>query len=112
MGGADRLIVGVTEQFEMIGYVSPELYYGLIVACIIGCFFVGHAMDGVLGSLGFGVLGNMLVMTTGLFLGLFAADIVGLAVSKIEVLAAAGIVGAFGSLLVLVLLKHLFMRVE
>ena len=27
----------------MIGYVSPEVFYGLIVACIIGCLFVGHA---------------------------------------------------------------------
>lgn len=96
----------------MIGYVSPELFYGLVIACIIGCFFVGHAMDGVIGSSGFGVLGNMLVLTTGLFLGIFLADIGGLAVSKVEVMAGAGLVGAFSSLLALVLLKHLFMRIE
>ncbi len=96
----------------MIGYVPPEIFYGLIITCIIACFFVGHAMDGVIGSSGFGVLGNMLVLTTGLFLGIFLADLGGLAVSKIEVVAGAGLVGAFGSLLVLVLLKHLFMRVE
>ncbi len=96
----------------MLGYMSPELFYGLIVACIIACFFVGHAMDGVIGSLGFGVLGNMLVLTTGLFLGLFMADMIGLRVSKLEVVAGAGLIGAFGSLLLLVLLKHLFMRVE
>ncbi len=96
----------------MIGYVSPEVFYGLIVACIIGCFFVGHAMDGVIGSSGFGVLGNMLILTTGLFLGLLLADKFGLRVSNVEVLAAAGLIGAFGSLLLLVLLKHLFMRVE
>ena len=92
----------------MIGYMSPELFYGLIVACVIACFFVGHAMDGVMGSSGFGVLGNMLVLTTGLFL----ADLFGLRVSKVEVVAAAGLVGAFGSLLLLVLAKHLFMRIE
>jgi hypothetical protein len=96
----------------MIGYMSPELFYGLIVACVIGCFFVGHAMDGVLGGSGFGVLGNMLVLTTGLFLGLFVAKQAGLAVTRIEVTAGAALVGAFGSLLVLVLVKHLFMRVE
>ncbi|MCR9139586.1 MAG: hypothetical protein NXI27_26555 [Alphaproteobacteria bacterium] len=96
----------------MIGYVAPEVFYGLVIACIIGCFFVGHAMDGVIGSSGFGVLGNMLVLTTGLFLGIFLADIAGLAVSNVEVMAGAGLVGAFSSLLVLVLLKHLFMRVE
>ncbi len=96
----------------MTGYMSPELFYGLIIACVIGCFFVGHAMDGVLGSAGFGLLGNMLVLTTGLFLGLFVAKQIGLPVTRIEVTAGAAMVGAFGSLLLLVLLKHLYLRVE
>ena len=96
----------------MFGFLSPEMAYGLLIACAVICFFVGHAMDGVIGSLGFGVLGNMLVLTTGLFLGLFMADMIGLRVSKLEVVAGAGLIGAFGSLLLLVLLKHLFMRVE
>lgn len=95
-----------------MGYISPELFYGLIIACVIACFFVGHAMDGVMGSAGFGVLGNMLVLTTGLFLGLFLAEMVGLRLSSVEVLAGAGVVGAFGSLLLLVVIKHLVLRVE
>ncbi len=95
----------------MVGYMPPEVFYGLIVACVIGCFFVGHAMDGVMGSTGFGVLGNMLILITGLFIGMFVADITGLRVARPEILIGAAMVGSFGSLLVLALLKHLFMRV-
>ncbi|MEX3011407.1 hypothetical protein [Hoeflea sp. TYP-13] len=94
----------------MFGYLSPEMAYGLLIACVVICFFVGHAMDGVMGSIGFGVFGNMTILGTGLALGLFLAELVGLPLGRMEVVVGSALVGAFGSLLVLAVFKHLFLR--
>lgn len=94
----------------MFGFLSPEMTYGLLIACLVICFFVGHAMDGVMGSVGFGVFGNMVILGTGLALGLFVAELVGLPLGRTEILVGVSLVGSFGSLLLLSVAKHLFLR--
>lgn len=95
----------------MFGFLSPEMAYGLLIACVVICFFVGHAMDGVMGSIGFGVFGNMIILGTGMTLGLFLAELVGLPLGRMEILVGVSLVGAFGSLLLLSVFKHLFLRI-
>ena len=94
----------------MFVYLSPEMIYGLLIASVVICFFVGNAMDGVMGPVGFGVFGNMIILGTGIALGLFVAELSGMTLSRMEVIVGASMVGAFGSLLVLALFKHLFLR--
>ena len=94
----------------MFVYLSPEMTYGLLITCLVICFFVGHAMDGVMGPVGFGVFGNMIILGTGMALGLFIAELVGMPLNRMEIIVGSTMVGAFGSLLVLALLKHLFLR--
>ncbi|MEM6464103.1 MAG: hypothetical protein AAF724_19530 [Pseudomonadota bacterium] len=94
----------------MFGFLSPEMAYGMLIACVVICFFVGHAMDGVMGSIGFGVFGNMVILGTGLALGLLVAELVGFSLGHMEILIGASLLGAFGSLLLLSVFKHLFLR--
>ncbi|WP_419906665.1 hypothetical protein [Hoeflea sp.] len=94
----------------MFVYLSPEMTYGLLITCVVICFFVGHAMDGVMGPVGFGVFGNMIILGTGMALGLFLAELAGMPLNRMEVIIGSSMVGAFGSLMVLALFKHLFLR--
>ncbi len=96
----------------MYGTMSQEVLYGLLVACVIACFFVGHAMDGVMGQAGFGVLGNMLILLTGLFIGIFAADMLGLQMNRTEILVGTAVAGPFAALMLLVLVKLMFLRID
>ena len=94
----------------MFGYFSPEMAYGLLIACVVICFFVGHAMDGVMGPVGFGVFGNMTILGSGMALGLFLAQYMGMTLTKTEVMVGVALVGSFGSLFMLTVLKHIFLR--
>lgn len=96
----------------MSAHMSNEVLYGLLAGCVMASFFVGHAMDGVMGRAGFGVLGNMLVLITGLFIGIFAADLLNLRTTHMEVLGGAAIIGSFSALMLLAILKHCFLRVD
>jgi hypothetical protein len=94
----------------MFGYFSPEMAYGLLIACVVICFFVGHAMDGVMGPVGFGVFGNMIILGTGMAFGLFMAQYSGMTLTKTEVLVGVALFGSFGSLFTMTVLKHIFLR--
>lgn len=94
----------------MFGYFSPEMAYGLLIAAAVICFFVGHAMDGVMGPIGFGVFGNMIILGTGMALGLFLAKYIGLNLTKTEVIVFCCLIGSFGSLFMLTVMKHIFLR--
>jgi len=96
----------------MIGYMPDEFMAALLAACVMACFFVGYAMDGVMGRTGFGVLGNMLILITGLFLGVFGADLLHMNIGQVEILVGSGLVGAFVSLMTLTLLKFAFLSVD
>lgn len=68
-------------------------------------FLFGLALDGVMGSDGFGALGNMLIVTAGFFLAIFAANSYGVPLRDITWATATGLGGAFLCLAILALCK-------
>lgn len=68
-------------------------------------YIFGLALDGVMGSDGFGPLGNMVIVTAGFFLGIFAANSYGIILHDLRSATGAGLGGAFLSLGVLACCK-------
>lgn len=64
-------------------------------------YIFGMALDGVMGSDGFGPLGNMVVVTAGFFLGIFVANSYGITLRDLSLAIGAGLGGALISLGVL-----------
>lgn len=95
----------------MFTFLSPELAYALIFACVMIWFFAGHAMDSIMGTIGFGVFGNMIVMAAGQALGMILVNMAGLPMNSMQVLVASSLLGAFGALLLLAFLKQVFLRI-
>jgi len=60
----------------MFAGLSSEMVLYFAALCIAASFFVGNAMDSVLGALGFGPLGNMMVLLAGFVIGLNVVDII------------------------------------
>lgn len=77
----------------------------MLLAVSMCAFFVSMTMDGVIGERGFGVTGNMLILTAGFYIGLEGFAQLGLALSDITAIALAGMCGSFLSLAVLSVLK-------
>lgn len=61
-------------------------------------YMFGLALDGVMGSDGFGPLGNTVIVTAGFFLGIFAANSYGITLRDLTLAIGAGLGGAFLSL--------------
>jgi hypothetical protein len=68
-------------------------------------FIFGMALDGLMGSEGFGPIGNTVVVTTGFFLGIFASNLYGIQFYSVKMAIAAGLCGAFVCLAVLAAIK-------
>jgi hypothetical protein len=88
------------------GLTSDEIwiFIGLSAAA---SFFVGNAMNTLLGEQGFGVLGNMLVLLAGFIIGLHVVDYLPIGrVPQILVIPAAASFG-FAILFCLAVLKRL-----
>jgi hypothetical protein len=58
-------------------------------------FVFGLALDGLMGSDGFGALGNAVIVTSGFFLGILAANSYGIPLRDLTLAAVAGLSGAF-----------------
>lgn len=68
-------------------------------------FALGAAIDGLIGEDGFGPTGNAIVITAGFFLGVFAVNSYGISLRDPSLATAAGLGGAFVTLMMLALLK-------
>lgn len=73
-------------------------------------FFIANTMDGVLGSDGFGILGNQMIIMAGFYLGILVAKHYHLPIRDLAHMAVAGLTGAFVSLLVLSISKAILAR--
>lgn len=83
--------------------VQGWIYIGFILAA---CgFFIGSAMDGVLGPDGFGPIGNMSVLIAGSLVGGVGIEYTQYKTNDITVLAVVMVTGAFLTLGFLVLTK-------
>jgi hypothetical protein len=77
---------------------------GFAVVAILS-FIFGMALDGLLGTEGFGPIGNTVVVTAGFFLGIFSANLYGIHFYDLKMAVATGLVGAFACLGVLAVIK-------
>jgi hypothetical protein len=57
-------------------------------------YIFGLALDGVMGSDGFGALGNAVIVTAGFFLGILAANAYGITLRDLSLAVGAGLFGA------------------
>ncbi len=80
-----------------------DLSWLLMAVAIVAMvsYIFGMALDGVMGSDGFGALGNMVVVTAGFFLGIFVANSYGITLRDLTIAIGAGLGGAFLSLALL-----------
>ena len=73
-------------------------------------FFLGMALDGVMGDDGFGAVGNTVIITTGFFLGIFLANTYGIYLRDLKLAISAGLCGAFLTLATLAISKSVLAR--
>jgi hypothetical protein len=83
---------------------SSWLLMAIAVVTMISYPF-GLALHGVMGSDGFGPLGNMIVVATGFFLGILTANSYGLTLRDLTLATGTGLAGAGLSLGALAMLK-------
>lgn len=89
----------------MLNYLDTQTLMIVGLAITVGAFFIGSAMDGVLESLAFGTIGNMMILIAGAFLGLYLGDILLPYTHDAVYTAIVGVCGGFISLAVLMTLK-------
>ncbi len=89
----------------MLTNLDPTWMMMAFVIVAILSFIFGMALDGLMGSEGFGPIGNTFVVTAGFFLGIFAANLYGIHFYDVKMAVATGLCGAFGSLAVLAAIK-------
>ncbi len=90
--------------------MDTETQLFLFTSIVVVSFFLGNAMDGVLGDDGFGIFGNMIVIAAGFFVGLWVGRYFGYPVNNFKFGIIAGLAGSFVSLLVLSIIKAVLNR--
>lgn len=93
----------------MLAQLSFEWATVFAVLALMAGYLVGQAMDGVMGRLAFGPIGNMVILTVGFYLGLMLFERSRLA-GGIELHFVAGVSAAFLCLVILATLKRLVLR--
>ena len=73
-------------------------------------YFIGYAMDGVMGDDGFGILPNAIILIAGGFLGFYATRYIHLPINDMTQNGVAVVAGGFASLALLAMLKALAQR--
>ena len=82
----------------------------LFTTIVLGSFFLGNAMDGVLGNDGFGIFGNMVIIVAGFLVGLWFGKYYGYSVTTFRIGVIAGLIGSFTCLLSLCVVKSILNR--
>lgn len=82
----------------------------LFTTIVLGSFFLGNAMDGVLGGHGFGIFGNMIIIVAGFLVGLWFGKYYGFSVTTLRIGVVAGLIGSFTCLLALCVFKSILNR--
>jgi hypothetical protein len=95
---------------DLMRYLNTDTLIFVVSLITIAAFFLGQAMDKVLGDEGFGPYGNMMVFWVGFVIGLMGASYLGFNMRNYQLAAAGGIVGAFATLTVVVLIRNIMRR--
>ena len=101
---------GQRKRPAMFFFMDTQTQLFLFTSILLCSFFLASAMHGVLGRDGFGVIGNLIVITTGFYLGLWLGRYYGLSVRNFEIGVLAGLAGSFLSLLSLTVMKAFLSR--
>lgn len=93
-------------------YIDPDtLTFLMILFMGSACaYFIGYAMDGVMGGDGFGILPNTIILIAGGFLGFYATKYIHLPINGTTQYGVTVVAGGFASLAVLAMLKALVQR--
>ncbi|MCO5162230.1 MAG: hypothetical protein M9939_13920 [Mesorhizobium sp.] len=83
---------------------TSSLIFAIAFVAIVS-LMLGMVLDGAMQDDGFGPFGNMVVITAGFFLGIFAANRWGVRFGELEPAIATGLAGAFITLFILSLAK-------
>ena len=106
----------------MFFFMDTQTQLFLFTSILLCSFFLANAMHGVLGKDGFGVIGNLIVIATGFYIGLWLGRYYGLSIRDFEIGVEpgdqpgceigvlAGLTGSFMSLLSLSVMKALLNR--
>lgn len=90
---------------HMLSNLDVSWFVFAVATVAIFGFMLGMALDGVMGDDGFGSAGNMVVITAGFFLGIFAANSWGIHFSDLKIAIGTGLGGAFIAVFFLALTK-------
>lgn len=91
----------------MFAGLSSDMILYFVAVSIAASFFVGNAMNTVLGEQGFGVWGNMIVLLAGFSVGLNVVDVIPFGRVPSAMIIPAAIAVAFAILLLLAILKRM-----
>jgi hypothetical protein len=90
---------------RMLSNLDVSWFFFAVVTVAIFAFMLGMALDGVMGDDGFGATGNMVVITAGFFLAIFAANNWGIHFADLKIAIGTGLGGAFIAVFCLALMK-------
>jgi hypothetical protein len=93
-----------------MSFLDTDVQIFIVTLVLIFGFFLGHAMDGVLGEEGFGAYGNMSWIITGFSGGIYAMHYYGISLKDMRFTVGGGLTGAFALLASLVLGRYLLRR--
>lgn len=95
----------------MLTGLPTEFIILWMMISIIVAFFIGNAMNSILGSQGFGVVGNMLVLLSGFMLGFYYIDLLPAHLIPQTYAIPAAVAAAFVILFLLALIKKMVQRI-
>jgi uncharacterized membrane protein len=90
--------------------LDTDVQIFVVTLVLIFGFFLGHAMDGVLGDEGFGAYGNMFWIITGFAGGILVMQYFGMSLKDPRFTVCGGLAGSFSLLASLVLGKYVLHR--
>lgn len=91
----------------MFAGLSSDMIWYFVAGSLAASFFVGNAMNTLLGAQGFGVVGNMIILIAGFAIGLNVVDHIPIGRVPSALVIPASIAVAFVILLALAVLKRL-----
>ncbi|AKI03252.1 hypothetical protein IMCC20628_04583 [Hoeflea sp. IMCC20628] len=91
----------------MFAGLSSDMVLYFVALSIAASFFVGNAMNSVLGEQGFGVWGNMIVLLAGFCVGLNVVDAIPFGRVPSAMIIPAAIAVSFAILFILAILKRM-----
>jgi hypothetical protein len=93
-----------------MSFLDTDVQIFIVTLVLIFGFFLGHAMDGVLGEEGFGAYGNMFWIIVGFVGGILAMRYYGMSLKDLRFTVGGGLTGSFALLASLVFGRYLFHR--